>query len=384
LCFLRAAAANATTAPTFAPNSLTARPITRAGGAALAAGDIPGALAEVALRYNLASTRWELLNPATSVPANGSIMTSMLQSGAVAYAKIQNVANSRLLGNVSGGVGAPQEISIGSGLPVSGTALTSAPPVPATFKNLSIKVATNTTVAVAADYVAMTDGAGNFLVGPASATCNLGSAGNANQLDAGTIATDTWYYIWAISNGVTIGTLASTSSSAPTMPSGYTYKARIGAVQTTHPSAILYGTWQFGRRAQYIVGLAGATALPVIKSGAAGTWSDTNDATMVYAAQTVVGNGFFVPATASEIGIQLVSGYKFGARANCAVAPTTAYGAQGGAGGKPPPFFSTTNAGNVLGYFGYVGFMLLETATIAYVSDAAGGAVLCSGWIDNI
>ncbi|MHB8272979.1 hypothetical protein [Bradyrhizobium sp.] len=65
LCFFRASAANATTTPTFSPNSLTAELITKSGGAALVAGDIPGDFAECILRYNLANTRWELLNPAT-------------------------------------------------------------------------------------------------------------------------------------------------------------------------------------------------------------------------------------------------------------------------------------------------------------------------------
>jgi hypothetical protein len=62
----RAVGANTSTAPTFAPNGLTARAITKRGGSALAVGDIPAANAEVTLRYNLANTRWELLNPATS------------------------------------------------------------------------------------------------------------------------------------------------------------------------------------------------------------------------------------------------------------------------------------------------------------------------------
>ena len=111
-----------------------------------------------------------------------------------------------------------------------------------------------------------------------SATCNLGSAGAVNTLDTGSIAIDTWYYIWAISNGSTDGTLASTSSTAPTMPSGYTFKARIGAVQTIHASATLYGTWQLGNSAQYIVGLAStvicqssATPGPIL-SGTVGTY----------------------------------------------------------------------------------------------------------------
>lgn len=58
--------ANATTTPTFAPNSLTAHTITKNGGQALAPGDLPGALAVSLLEYNLANTRWELLNPAIS------------------------------------------------------------------------------------------------------------------------------------------------------------------------------------------------------------------------------------------------------------------------------------------------------------------------------
>lgn len=65
----RATAANATTTPTFAPDSQTARTITRFGGAALQAGDIAGNLAEVILRYNSANTRYELLNPAQPINA---------------------------------------------------------------------------------------------------------------------------------------------------------------------------------------------------------------------------------------------------------------------------------------------------------------------------
>jgi len=59
----RAAAANATTTPTLAISGLTARTIVKNGGSALVAGDIAGALAEYIVRYNLANTRWELLNP---------------------------------------------------------------------------------------------------------------------------------------------------------------------------------------------------------------------------------------------------------------------------------------------------------------------------------
>ena len=66
LCAFVASGANTTTTPTFAPNSLTAHIITKQGGVALEVGDIPDALAVCILEYNLANTRWELLNPAVS------------------------------------------------------------------------------------------------------------------------------------------------------------------------------------------------------------------------------------------------------------------------------------------------------------------------------
>ena len=66
LCALMASAANATTTPTFSPNSLSAKTITKRGGVALLPGDIPNALAVIFLEYNIAHTRWELLNPATT------------------------------------------------------------------------------------------------------------------------------------------------------------------------------------------------------------------------------------------------------------------------------------------------------------------------------
>lgn len=81
ICYIRATAANATTTPTFAPNGLTAQVITKAGGAALAAADIGGALNEYILRYNLANTRWELLNP--SLAALTTAITNAFSTGDV-------------------------------------------------------------------------------------------------------------------------------------------------------------------------------------------------------------------------------------------------------------------------------------------------------------
>lgn len=67
--FIRAASANATTTPTFTPNSgtLTAKTIVKGANAALAAGDIAGAGHWLALQYDATLDKVVLLNPATGV-----------------------------------------------------------------------------------------------------------------------------------------------------------------------------------------------------------------------------------------------------------------------------------------------------------------------------
>lgn len=86
LCFVRATAANATTTPTFSPSGLTARTIVKNGGSALAAGDIAGDGHELILRYLLASTRWELMNPATGVSAASTTVSGIVELATVAEA----------------------------------------------------------------------------------------------------------------------------------------------------------------------------------------------------------------------------------------------------------------------------------------------------------
>lgn len=64
VCAFVATGANTTTTPTFNADGLGAKTIVKQGGQALVAGDIPNALTVCILEYNLANTRWELLNPA--------------------------------------------------------------------------------------------------------------------------------------------------------------------------------------------------------------------------------------------------------------------------------------------------------------------------------
>ncbi len=62
MCSLVALGANTIAAPTFAPDGLAARTITKNGGQPLVAGDIPAAGAVIILEYNLAGLRWEIVD----------------------------------------------------------------------------------------------------------------------------------------------------------------------------------------------------------------------------------------------------------------------------------------------------------------------------------
>ena len=86
----RAAFANTTTTPTFSPDGLTAHTITKFGGSALTIGDVAGNLAEYTVRYNLANTRWELLNP-TSAAAGGIVIRSQVFTSSGTYTPHPNM-----------------------------------------------------------------------------------------------------------------------------------------------------------------------------------------------------------------------------------------------------------------------------------------------------
>ncbi|MBI9087508.1 MAG: hypothetical protein JEZ11_28220 [Desulfobacterales bacterium] len=64
-------------------------------------------------------------------------------------------------------------------------------------------------------------------------------ASGAGGLDTGSVAANTWYHIWQISNGTAVTGMFSTSATSPTMPSGYTLKCRLGAVLTDGSANII-------------------------------------------------------------------------------------------------------------------------------------------------
>ncbi len=61
-----------------------------------------------------------------------------------------------------------------------------------------------------------------------SLSINASSVG-ANGIDTGSLAVSTCYFVFVIWNETTVAGLVSASSTSPTLPTGYTYSARVGA-----------------------------------------------------------------------------------------------------------------------------------------------------------
>src|SRR6185437_8025226 len=91
----------------------------------------------------------------------------------------------------------------------------------------------------------------------------------------GSLGTSQWLYDYVIWNPTTSTTaaLCSHSATAPTLPSGYTYFARVGACYLDS-SGNLMRVLQKGNKARYQVTAATNTAaLPTAASGAQSQWT---------------------------------------------------------------------------------------------------------------
>lgn len=88
----------------------------------------------------------------------------------------------------------------------------------------------NYQVDISADEIILQDASGNPMrVLNLSATADITVSG-AGGLDTGAEATSTWYHLWVIAKADgTKSVILSTSATAPTLPTGYTYKAYTGA-----------------------------------------------------------------------------------------------------------------------------------------------------------
>lgn len=240
------------------------------------------------------------------------------------------------------------------------------------FRNLAGSAPGNSAVVTyRIDEVVTGDGAGNVqTTRTLNNTINMTSAG-AGGLDTGTVAASTWYYAFAItkSDG-TKAAMASLSATAPTMPSGYTKWARIGAFRTDG-TANKYplGFQQYGRRVQYKVGASNVANMPIMASGALG---DTSTPTW-----SAVATGTFIPPTAAVIYLAI---FNTSGASTTMAAPNNSYGASTSTT-NPPPMVSGNGSGTDINS---MGSMTLESSNIYYASSSSSAGLACQGWEDNL
>lgn len=239
-------------------------------------------------------------------------------------------------------------------------------------KNLKLSATgNNASVSITADQIVVSDG-NNFKTIDAVNLTLITSNSGSNGFDTGPgvpISANSWNTVWVIHNPSTNTTasLASASPSAPTMPSGFTMKARVGYIRTDasgnkYPLSFI----QVDNQVQYKVASgSNVAALPQMAFGISGS-----TATPTY---TAIAVGSFIPPSATKIKIHAGGSSSNG---NIIVAPNNSYGAAG----------ATTNAAFHAG--GIAGLnvpfeMILESTNIYWASNLSNAMIDCLGWTDN-
>lgn len=187
----------------------------------------------------------------------------------------------------------------------------------------------------------------------------------ANGMDGEVPGTSQWLNVWAIDNGAAAAGLISTSATAPTMPSGYNYKCRLGTMRVDGSGNLLRAK-QAGSRWQYVV-TSGSNVpnMPLVCGSAAGAG--------VWTACTV---STFVPPTATAINV-VVHGI---ASSFIAAAPNNNYGFNG-SNTNPPPLSLNLGAGPVINTSGA---LLLESTNIYIENNSASNSIFAAGYKDNV
>ena len=259
----------------------------------------------------------------------------------------------------SGGTSGAVQVNGTDVLALTSTGAMTVPTVTGSFKNLKASATgLNATTLVSADEVVVSDGVSSYKI-LRNVSLSIGAGSGANGLDSGSLSTSTWYSLWVIWNGSTVAGLLSTSETAPSLPVGYTHKARVGWIRTDgtvnkYPLAFK----QYGRRVRYAPSaVANITILPAVSFG------------VVSASQVSV--SAFIPATASSV-------------AFCAISTTATNSAIFAGATSSSIVLAACNAN--AGQTTVMGDIQIENpgAQTVYLSAQASTASSVYGWEDNL
>lgn len=244
--------------------------------------------------------------------------------------------------------------------------------VQGSFKNLQLSATgTSANVSVSADEIVVENASNAYKTLRAVSLTVAGvSSGVANGLDTGALAASTWYSVWVIAkaDGTTAG-LLSLSATTPTLPSGYTFKARVGWIRTDgRGNKYPLSFKQFGRSVTYVPSAgSNLTAFPVLASGIQGsittpTWVSASVSTSVPVTAAKIRASIIVPPSATAM-----------------IAPNSSYGKFDT--NPVPPLVQQTDASRTLLVTGDI---ILESSNIYYASNSALCSALAVGWEDNL
>jgi hypothetical protein len=228
----------------------------------------------------------------------------------------------------------------------------------------------NTIIDITADQI-VTQSAAGLVVNRSNVTTNINttlgnSTATAGGMDGESPGVSGWLFIFLIDNGASASAIASSAAGnalTPNLPSGYTFKCRIGAMQVDG-SGNLLRTLQYGSRAQYVVTSATNTATyPTIQSGTTGS------------VMSAIPLSPFVPPTASVV----IGTLQAGASLTCKVAMnSTATFVNTSADGITT--FTTPAATGIATQFSAI----IEGPNIFFGSNGTGCASFAEGWVDRV
>jgi hypothetical protein len=312
----------------------------------------------------------------------GSGTTNLSPTSANAYANYNLQLSGNLLigqgvlvGAATGGLQGAGTVNA-AGFYVNGVLISGNPAaIRSTFKNLNIATTgSNSTftgaLTVTADEVLLENPVNNQYITVRNlnlTAVNPSSSGSStgNDLDAGTLAGNTWYYVWIIYNPttLTVGGLISASSTTPTLPTGYTFCAMVGAIvtQALSPFYMLH-TLQQGRQLRFITGGAGTNtlSLPLVVNGAVGSLT-------AYPVRGASGATAYVPPIASTITLML----GIATNGQAALNPNATYGSQTAFGTASGPWGCWSSPGGSSMQVPVE--MALESNSVYYECSTASG-----------
>lgn len=243
-------------------------------------------------------------------------------------------------------------------------------PVAGGYRNLRLSAdGASANVLITADQLVLDSvgSAGPLLTKSVNLTA-VATASGANGLDTGALAASTWYSVWVISNGTTVASLLSLSATAPTMPSGYVYRRKIGWIITDSANKFPMAFLQHDTETQYVVGVNPA----VSRVAASGVQGSISVPTFVQISLSA-----FVPPEATFVMASL--GGVFNGTSAIA-APNAAYPKVSNPASNTSPLHLSQSSSAGATHMGTTAKIMLESINLFYASSAQYSHLQILGW----